>query len=108
MINMKQKNNYVQTKQKKITDYIDDTPLLTPDDIEWQKQHQAKVKSGKKGVRGTDPAYQHMPSYPVTLSSKQADVKELVDERMKSSISKVSLTSVVTVVQKKCKLSVVN
>ena len=61
--------------QQKITDYIDDTPLLTPNDIEWQKQHQAKVKSGKKGVRGTDPTYQHMLSYPVTLSSKQAAIK---------------------------------
>ena len=61
--------------QQKITDYIDDTPLLTPNDIEWQKQHQTKVKSGKKGVRGTDPTYQHMLSYPVTLSSKQAAIK---------------------------------
>lgn len=75
MINMKQKNNCAQANQQKITDYIDDTPLLTPNDIEWQKQHQAKVKSGKKGVRGTDPTYQHMLSYPVTLSSKQAAIK---------------------------------
>jgi hypothetical protein len=78
--------------QQKITDYIDDTPLLTPNDIEWQKQHQAKVKSGKKGVRGTDPTYQHMLSYPVTLSSKQAVIKQLYDARngSKSAITKLS------------------
>ena len=99
------RHNTKQMKQLKITNFVQ--PLLTPSDIEWKKQHAAKVQSGKK-VRGTDPVYQHMPSYPVTLSSKQADVKELVDERMKSSISKVSLTSVVTVVQNKRKLSVVN
>ena len=102
---MHTRHNTKQMKQLKITNFVQ--PLLTPSDIEWKKQHAAKVQSGKK-VRGTDPVYQHMPSYPVTLSSKQADVKELVDERMKSSISKVSLTSVVTVVQKKRKLSVVN
>ena len=101
MINMKHKNNCAQTKQQKITDYIDDTPLLTPDDIEWQKQHQAKVKSGKKGVRGTDPAYQHMPSYPVTLSSKQADVKQLYDARNGSKLAMAELPPVMFMIHKK-------
>ena len=70
----------LQTKQQqKITDYIDDTPLLTPDDLKWKKHHEAKVISGKR-IRGTDPAYQHMQYYPVTLTSKQAATMVIEEE----------------------------
>ena len=95
---MHERYNTKQMKQLKITHFVQ--PLLTPSDIEWKKQHAAKVQSGKK-VRGTDPAYQHMPSYPVTLSSKQADVKQLYDARNGSKLAMAELPPVMFMIHKK-------
>ena len=92
------RHNTKQMKQLKITNFVQ--PLLTPSDIEWKKQHAAKVQSGKK-VRGTDPVYQHMPSYPVTLSSKQADVKQLYDARNGSKLAMAELPPVMFMIHKK-------
>ena len=95
---MHTRHNTKQMKQLKITNFVQ--PLLTPSDIEWKKQHAAKVQSGKK-VRGTDPVYQHMPSYPVTLSSKQADVKQLYDARNGSKLAMEELPPVMFMIHKK-------
>ena len=95
---MHERYNTKQMKQLKITHFVQ--PLLTPADIKWKKQHAAKVQSGKK-VRGTDPVYQHMPSYPVTLSSKQADVKQLYDARNGSKLAMAELPPVMFMIHKK-------
>lgn len=95
-----------QTKQQKITDYIDDTPLLSPADIEWKIQHEAKVKSGKGG--GTDPIYRHLPHYPTTLSGKQICNKLIVDKPQKVDLTKIYLSPITTTVPKKQKQNGVN
>ena len=95
-----------QIKQQKITDYIDDTPLLSPADIEWKIQHEAKVKNGKGG--GSDPKYQHLAYYPATLSGKQSYIKSNVDEQQKVDLSKIYLSSSTITGPKKQKQSGVN
>ena len=92
----------LQAKQQKITDYIDITPLLTPDDLKWKKQHEEKVKAGKR-IRGTDPTYQHMQYYPVTLTSKQADAKPHTTAQNKADLATIYLSPITVPVHKKRK-----
>ena len=92
----------LQIKQQKITDYIDDTPLLSPSDMEWKTQHESKVKSGQHG--GTDPKYLHLAYYPVTLSGKQI----VVDEPQKVDLAKIYLSPITPTIPKKRKQSGAN
>ena len=78
--------------------------LLTLLDKRWKFQHQKKLvlqKKLKKRISGTDPTYQHMKYYPVTLSSKQAGVRPLYDARNNSDLAKACLSPITPASHKK-------